>query len=138
MEPMILQCVDEVLEMLGRKGKQAFIAYLEENLGLEKEEIPQKPELFSKGLFLIFGEQGSNMLETAIAEKLLSTLGVDAKSKLTLVGAIIIVKATQRNLVDSHTLIRYRHKKGKHSLNLDQTRGSSTKRTQSIFFKTAG
>lgn len=96
MERTVLQCVDEVLKTLGKKGKQAFIVYLEENLGLKKEEIPRKPELFSRGLNLIFGEQGSDVLETAMVQKLLSRLGVYPKTKLTLVGAIVIMKATQR------------------------------------------
>ena len=89
----ILQCVDEVLEALGKSEAQIFISYLARNLGLKKKEIPRKPEQFSKGLNMIFGEQAANVLETAIVQKLLASLGIDRKTKLTLARVIVIVKA---------------------------------------------
>lgn len=92
-ERKILQCVDEVLDTLGKSGAQAFTSFLERSLGLKKEEIPQKPELFSKGLNLVFGDQGGDVLETALVQKLLTSLGIDPKSKLTLAGAMVIIKA---------------------------------------------
>jgi hypothetical protein len=42
---------------------------------------------------MIFGEQAANVLETAIAQKLLTSLGIDLRTELTLAGAIVIVKA---------------------------------------------
>ena len=92
-EREILRCVNDVLETLGKSGKQAFTSFLEKNLGLKKEEIPRKPELFSKGLNLVFGEKGAGALETEIVQKLLTNLGIDPTSKLTLVAAI---KAAQQ------------------------------------------
>lgn len=94
-ERKILQCVEEVLETLGKSGAQSFISYLERNVGLRKEEIPRKPELFSKGLYLVFGEQAADVLETTIVQKLLTGLRIDLKTKLTLAGTIVIVKAEQ-------------------------------------------
>lgn len=94
-ERKTLQCVDEVLETLGISQAQAFISHLERNLGLRKEEIPRKPELFSKGLSLVFGEQAGEVLETAIVQKLLASLELDLKIDLTLVGAIVVIKAEQ-------------------------------------------
>jgi hypothetical protein len=91
-EHKILQCIDEVLETLGRSGKHAFNSFLERNLGLKKKDIPRKPELFSKGLNMVFGKQGADALETAMVQKLLTNLGIDPKSKLTLVG---VIKAAQ-------------------------------------------
>jgi hypothetical protein len=44
-------------------------------------------------LNLIFGEQAANVLETAIVQKLLTSLGIDLRTKLTLAEAIVIVKA---------------------------------------------
>jgi hypothetical protein len=87
-EHKILQCIDEVLKTLGRNGKQAFNSFLERNLGLKKKDIPRKPELFSKGLNMVFGKQGADALETAMVQKLLPNLGIDPKSKLTLVEVI--------------------------------------------------
>jgi hypothetical protein len=92
-ERRILRCVDEVLEALGKSEAQIFISYLARNLGLKKKEIPRKPERFSKGLNLIFGEQAANVLETAIVQKLLTSLGIDPRTKLTLAEAIVIVEA---------------------------------------------
>jgi hypothetical protein len=94
-EREILQCVDEVLETLGKKGRQALTQYLERSIGLKREEIPQKPELFRKGLSLILGEHGADVLETAIVQKLLTSLGLGRKPKLTLADVICIIKAAQ-------------------------------------------
>jgi hypothetical protein len=91
----ISQCVDEVLETLGKRGKQALIRYLEIDIGLKTEEIPQKPELFRKGLNLIFGEQAAGLLETEIVQKLQTSLGLDPKSKLTLAETIKIIKGQE-------------------------------------------
>jgi hypothetical protein len=92
-ERRILQCVDEVLETLGKSEAQIFISYLARSLGLKKKEIPRKPEQFSKGLKLVFGEKAASVLETAIVRKLLASLGIDRKTKLTLARVIVIVKA---------------------------------------------
>jgi len=92
-ERRILQCVDEVLEALGKSEAQIFISYLARSLGLKKKEIPRKPEQFSKGLKLVFGEKAASVLETAIVQKLLASLGIDRKTKLTLARVIVIVKA---------------------------------------------
>lgn len=91
-ERRILQCVDKVLGTLGKSEAQIF-SYLARDLGLKKKEIPRKPEQFSKGLKLVFGEQAANVLETAIVQKLLTSLGIDLRTKLTLAEAIVIVKA---------------------------------------------
>ena len=92
-ERKILQCVDEVLEALGKSEAQTLVSYLARNLGLKKKEIPRKPEQFSKGLNMIFGEQAANVLETAIVQELLTSLGIDPRTKPTLAEAIVIVKA---------------------------------------------
>ena len=92
-ERRILQCVDEVLEALGKSEARIFISYLARDLGLKKKEIPRKPEQFSKGLKLVFGEKAASVLETAIVQKLLASLGIDRKTKLTLARVIVIVKA---------------------------------------------
>jgi hypothetical protein len=91
----ISRSIDEVLETLGKSGKQALTKYLETTIGLKKKEIPQKPELFRKGLNLIFGDQAADLLETEIVEKLLTSLEIDPKSKLTLAEAIGLIRAAQ-------------------------------------------
>jgi hypothetical protein len=94
-EHKIMQCVDEALETLGKRGKQALTRNLERNIGLKKKEIPQKPELFHEGLNLILGKRGADVLETAIVQKLLTSSGIDPKSKMTLTEVIDIIKAAQ-------------------------------------------
>jgi hypothetical protein len=91
-ERRVLQCVDEVLGTLGEHGAGTFISSLERNFDLKKTEIARKPEVFSKGLYLIFGEEAADALETAIAQKLLTSLGIDPRTTPTLAGAIVIAK----------------------------------------------
>jgi hypothetical protein len=95
-EQKILKCVDEVLEALGESGRQAVHYYLERNTGLRREEIPQKPELFCKGLSLIFGEQGANVVGSWIVQKLTVSFGLEKKSNLTLAEVIDMIKATRK------------------------------------------
>jgi hypothetical protein len=92
-EQRILKCVDEVLSTLGDSASQAIHYYLEMNVGLKKEEIPQKPELFCEGLNLIFGQQGANFVGSSIVRKLMANFGLKHKSTLTLTKAIALVKA---------------------------------------------
>jgi len=94
-ERKISQCIDDALETLGKSGKRALRHYLERDIGLKTKEIPRKPDLFCKGLNFVFGEQGADALETAIVQRLLTSLGLDIKSKLTLAEAISIIKTAQ-------------------------------------------
>jgi hypothetical protein len=94
-ERRIIQCIDEALETLGNNGKRALTRYLERDIGLKKGEIPQKPEQFRKVLDLILGEHGADVLEAMIARKLLTSLGLSRKSKMTLAEAISVIKASQ-------------------------------------------
>jgi len=70
--------VDETLEMLGRKSKPQVYTYLEKRFGLRKDEIPDRPEAFSKGLFSLFGS-ASRPLELKIVKKLYNRLGMEFK-----------------------------------------------------------
>jgi len=92
-ERRVLQCVDEVLEALGKSEARIFVSYLARDLRLRRKDIPRKPEQFSKGLKLVFGEKAAGVLEMAIVQKLLASLGIDRKTKLTLARVIVIVKA---------------------------------------------
>lgn len=95
-EQKILHCVDEVLETLGESGRQAVHYYLETDTGLRREEIPEKPELFCKGLKLIFGEQGADIVGNWIVQKLLTSFELEQKSNLTLTEAIDMIKAVRK------------------------------------------
>jgi len=91
----ISRCVNEALNTLGKEGKQILMHYLDAHMGLKEEEIPQKPELFSKGLNLILGEQAANALETTIAQELQISFKLLHKPKLTFTQAIDIIKEGQ-------------------------------------------
>jgi hypothetical protein len=100
-EQRILKCVDEVLSTLGDSASQAIHYYLEMNVGLKKEEIPKKPELFCEGLNLIFGQQGANFVGTSIVKRLMANFGLKHKSTLTLTKAFALVKAEHGTVRDS-------------------------------------
>lgn len=94
-EQRILQCIDDGLQTLGEGGKQAIYYYLEKNLGLKKEEIPKKPEVFCNGLNSIFGKEGTNLIDRWIVEKLKRNFALKAQSKISLAEAIAKIKASQ-------------------------------------------
>ena len=57
-ERKISQYICEVLETLGKRPKRALTHCLDTEMSLKKEEIPQKPEPFSRGLNLILEKKG--------------------------------------------------------------------------------
>jgi hypothetical protein len=93
-EQEILQCIDDGLQILGDSCKEAINYYLERN-GLKKEEIPKKPETLRKGLSLIFGEEGADVVEKWIVQKLTMKFELKQESKLTLAEAITMIRTTQ-------------------------------------------
>lgn len=101
LEKRIMQCVDDGLKVLGDGGKKAVYYYLEKNSGLKQEEIPQKPEKFCRGLTLMFGEEGADIIENWIVEKLRMTFHLKQRSKITFANAIDMIKARQKKYLDS-------------------------------------
>lgn len=95
----ILQCIDDALQALGDGGRKAIYYYLEKNLGLKREEIPRKPEIFWKGLNSIFGEEGARIIEKWILQKLGISFELKVGSKLTFFEAIAIIKAKPRGFL---------------------------------------
>jgi len=92
----ILRCIDEILDTLGESGRRALQNYFEKDMGLKKESIPEKPELFCRGLSLIFGEQCAEAVEAGIVQKLFSSFELKNKSDLTLAEAIDMIKAAEK------------------------------------------
>lgn len=99
LERKILQCIDEGLQTLGDSGKRALHYYLERNFGLEKEEVAEKPEMFMKGLSLIFGEDGASIIENWIVQKLTASFGLKQDSRLTLTEAISLARTDKHNFI---------------------------------------
>jgi len=73
---LIVKTVDEELkEIFGEAATLVIYGYLENNLSLKRERIPEKIELFSKGLEKFFGS-GAYMLEKMILTNLYSSFGL--------------------------------------------------------------
>ncbi len=101
LEKRIMQCVDDGLKVLGDSGKKATYYYLKKNFRLKREQIPQKPEKFCRGLTLMFGEEGADMIENWIVEKLRMTFHLKQRSKITFANAIDMIKARQKKYLNS-------------------------------------
>lgn len=97
-EQKILQCIDEGLEILGDKGKRTVHSCLEKDIGLKREDIPEKPELFCEGLNLILGDHGAVVVTDCIVRKLLTRFSLKQKPDLTLSDVIQMIKTVQNGL----------------------------------------
>lgn len=97
----ILQCIDNGLETLGDSGKKAIYYYLKKNFKLKRQRIPKKPETFCRGLNLMFGEEGADIIEKWIIEKLKTSFHLTNQSKITFAKAIRIIKSKQEKRLDN-------------------------------------
>jgi len=95
-EQRILQCVDEALGTLGKSGKKTLLLHLEKHAGINRKEIPTKPELLSNELNLILGRLGAVPIKKLIVKKLLADFGLRQKPDLTLTETIKLIKAAQQ------------------------------------------
>lgn len=65
-----IKVVDEVLEeVFCRPGKEVVLSLLKKNYGLEKNDIPKRPEAFHKMLEEFFGASG-RVIENMIIQKI--------------------------------------------------------------------
>jgi len=95
-EQKILFCIDEALETLGKDGKQTLKNYFQRHVHLERTKIVEEPELFSKRLGWVLGEQSAKALEAWIVRKLVSSFELKGKPGLTLAQAIKTIKVARR------------------------------------------
>jgi len=78
---LIVNTVDEELKKIfGETATLVIYGYLENNLSLKRENIPEKIELFSQGLDKFFGS-GAYMLEKMILTNLYSSFGFNYQEK---------------------------------------------------------
>ncbi|MEM2598925.1 MAG: hypothetical protein QXU11_05255 [Thermoproteota archaeon] len=75
----VLRCVDNALRCLGETAKRIIYWYLENEHGLRKEEIPDKPEEFITGLEKIYGS-GARVIERLIVSEMADEFGVETSS----------------------------------------------------------
>lgn len=100
-EQKILRCIDDGLQTLGESVKKAIYYHLKKKFRLKREEIPKKPEKFCRGLTLMFGEKGADIIENWIIEKLKMSFNLEEQSKITFAKAIDMIKARQEKCLDS-------------------------------------
>ena len=78
---VLVDTVDEELKKIfGETATLVIYGYLENNLSLKREKIPEKIGLFSQGLDKFFGS-GAYMLEKMILTNLYSNFGFNYKEK---------------------------------------------------------
>lgn len=99
-EHKVLQCIDDGLQALGDSGKKAIYYYLKKDFRLKRDEIPKKPETFCRGLTLMFGEEGADIIEKWIIEKLKISFHLKQRSEITFAKAIDMIKASQKKCSD--------------------------------------
>ena len=92
----ITLCIDEALNSLGLRGKQAMLNHLEKDTGLRKDTILENPELFRKGLGLVLGEKSADVIEASIVERLVSSFELNQTSDLTLAKAIDMIRTAEK------------------------------------------
>ena len=78
--------------MLGKRAKHVIYHYIQKNAQLRKEEIPEHPEVFKQAITFLLGEEGSEIIEKLIVQKMIQTFKLRNKSKLTFVEAVQAVK----------------------------------------------
>ena len=87
------------ISMHACRGKQALLNYLEKDAGLRKDTILEDPELFRKGLGLVLGEHGAEVIEACIVERLVSSFELKQASDLTLAKAIEMIRTAGKRIV---------------------------------------
>lgn len=93
----IVLCIEDGLESLGKRNRRAVYGHLMRNFGLRKEEIPDRPEVFRKGLDSLLGEKGADAIERLIVRKLLVRFGLRKQSRITLAEIVEKLKVIRGN-----------------------------------------
>ncbi|MEM2998696.1 MAG: hypothetical protein QW542_07095 [Thermoproteota archaeon] len=75
----VLMCVDKGLSRLGGTVKHVVYWYIENEYGLKRAEIPEKPEEFIKGLEKMYGP-GARVIELNILKEFKEEFGVACES----------------------------------------------------------
>ena len=77
-EEHFLEKLDEVLLVLGENIQKTIYHYVQTLSGLERSDIPQKPEAFSSALKLLFGNS-AKIIETRIISSFCSEFEINGK-----------------------------------------------------------
>lgn len=72
---VILECIERGLDSFGQNVRLVLYWKMEQDLGLRRDDIPFKPELFAKSVEKMFGP-GSRIVERVIAREIKRSSGV--------------------------------------------------------------
>lgn len=79
---LLLSEIDESMnQFFGGDIANTVYYYLEKNYSLKREDIPEKPNLFSKALESMFGKLGAEVIETFLIMNLSSKFEVTHQRK---------------------------------------------------------
>ena len=91
----VLQVIEKGLSSLGENPKQATWSYLEKNLNVNKQEMPENLDRFQQALQKLFG-QGSNFLDALFRETLSEATGEDLTSYTSFNECVAALRKKQR------------------------------------------
>jgi len=90
----IVECIDDVLKLLGQSVSQVVYFHLRKNFGIKKDEIPNQPEAFYQTLKLIFGD-GTKVIERLIVQKIKERFELRLEPETSLVEAMQKMKKAE-------------------------------------------
>jgi hypothetical protein len=88
----ILSCVDKGLESVGRNVRNVVYWHLKKLGSVARDDIPQKPLLFVKGLRALYGESSVGV-ENAILKEINSVFSLNYSIGTDLVAAIFLARS---------------------------------------------
>ena len=71
----ILECIDRGLDTFGANVRMVLYWKMEKDLNLRREDIPEKPETFTKSIENLFGA-GSRIVERTLIKQLKQSSGI--------------------------------------------------------------
>ena len=80
-ELLLSQIAKSINEIFGKDTAKTVYYYLEKNYSLKLEDIPEKPEVFSKALESMFGKLGAEVIETFLIKNVSSKFEVTYQRK---------------------------------------------------------
>lgn len=100
-EELLLSAIDEGLNLIGESAKKDVYNYLEHTLKMNRPEIPQRIEEFTKAIECLFGN-GAKILEIQMMKNLFNKSGCTVKQQsgqtnLTFIEYITTIKKQQNN-----------------------------------------
>lgn len=88
----IAKCVRKAFQKLGENIDKTIFYFLKRDFNLDALEIAEKPEIFEKAIFSLFGELGAKIVLRLVLTEIGQTFNLRQAPNLTLEEAIAIAK----------------------------------------------